>query len=137
MDSALSEPITFLPGDRVSWAVSGPTNRVRTGTVIAVAPTPDGDLAKVEEDAPADDFKHRTHVTNVECARLALIPNGRDAERDQAFQALRDIHAEMIRCRSMGDEWASEFLAETWAGLVPAGLRALLDIGPDETDDTD
>lgn len=46
------------------------------------------------------------------------------AEADApALDALRLIHADMVTCRSGGDEWASEWLGDLWTRL-PLALRA-------------
>lgn len=134
MDPALMTPIAYVPGDRVTWYADG-IPQVRIGTVVAVAESPDGPLARILGDALPWEARHAKHTTHVLCSRLSLLPPEPDSERDQAFAALRAIYAEFIRYRSGGDEWASEFLGESWSHLVPASLRALLDIGPDETED--
>lgn len=40
-----------------------------------------------------------------------------------ALDALRLIYTDMVTCRSGGDEWASEWLGETWTAL-PLEVRA-------------
>lgn len=42
----------------------------------------------------------------------------------EALSALRTIHADMVTCRSGGDEWASEWLGDFWTQF-PLSLRAM------------
>jgi len=134
MDPALMTPIAYMPKDRVTWYAEG-TYKVRIGTVVAVAEGPDGPIARVLADALPFEHRDKKHTTFVLCSALSLLPPEPDSQRDAAFAALRAIYVEMTRARSGGDEWASEFLVESWPHLVPGSLRASLDIGPDETED--
>jgi hypothetical protein len=54
-----------------------------------------------------------------------------DATTSDAGDALRGIYGRLAECRSGGDEWASEFLAEDWDYLVPEDLRRSLGIDDD------
>ncbi|WP_329592169.1 hypothetical protein OG195_27395 [Streptomyces sp. NBC_01362] len=57
----------------------------------------------------------------------AAVPSVADTQPEAetaALDVLRRIHADMVTCRSGGDEWASEWLGEVWTTL-PLNLRAV------------
>lgn len=112
--------LTVQVGDEVTWQ-HWMTHDLRTGNVVAATTT----MAKVS-----------TGVIE-EVLPFSSLTVTRRARDDDKSAALVAVYKALHGLADAGDLTAFTFLANDWSELVPADLRALLDIGPDAEADGD
>lgn len=117
----------YIVGDEVSWLSVGD---IHTGEIEAVA----GRTAKVFDHAFRDmPTLLAAHVT-LPFERLTL---SRRAREDDKTTALVDVYRALRELADHGDLSMWTFLENEWPKVVPADLRALLNLGPDKADETE
>lgn len=126
-DKAPAGVIELREGDEVSWKTGG---GIHTGVVVAIA----GETAKVHDDQYRKNAQLRRLASGFHELPFYRFTLRRRAREDDKTEALTAVYGALRERADHGDLSAWTFLEEEWPSLVPADLRALLNLAPEQAD---